>query len=317
MAGHNIARLSSAVNGMNEDAVEQARKEWVRGQDVITEVTGVLDQSGRDIKNAFGGNSDIGTAAQAVLTEVRSHLERRHSRMGEAAEALTEVGAAITRAKSTATTMPDSAPGEAPRMEGGPYVDDAAEIQAMKRFAAKNRAHTQEVNAYNEADERARLRVEDVNDVFQRAGDVFATMWEPDVKPPETGGRDTGTTGGRGPTRGPGINPHETDGSHAGDGDTGGDGGDAGDDNTGGGNNNGGNNGGGDNGGDGGNGGGGNHGGGNGGGNGGGLHTDPDPFGGGLNGHGSDSHGISIDPHSAGWPAAAPPGSSAVPGSAD
>lgn len=214
MAGQNIARLASAVNGMDEGAVEVARGEWRRGEGVLDEVTQVLDQSGRDIKDAFGGKSKIGPAAQAVLDEVRGHLDRRRQRMGEAQTALDEVAAVITRAKNTATTMPDSAPGEAPRMEGGPYVDDAAEIQAMKQFAAKNRAYTQQVNAYNEADERARVRVEDVNDVFQRAGDIFSTMWEPDVKPPETGGDDPGTTGGRGPTRGAGLNPHEVGDTH-------------------------------------------------------------------------------------------------------
>lgn len=294
MAGQNIARLQTSVNGMNEDDVEVARAEWARGQGVLGEVSQALEQSGKDIKNAFGGKSEIGIAAQAVLDEVRGHLDKRSGRMGEAQEALSEVGSAITRAKATATTMPDSAPGDAPRMEGGPYVDDAAEIQAMKQFAAKNRQYTQQVNAYNDADERARVRVEDVNDVFQRAGDIFSTMWEPDVQPPETGGRETGTAGGGRPTRGAGVNPHVIGGSDDG-GTGGGDGGGADGGGNGGGGNGGGGNGGGGNGG-GGNGGGGNGGGGNGGGDNGGGDNGGGWGDGGSHGSGSGSDGISIDP---------------------
>jgi hypothetical protein len=209
MAGHNIARLNQAISGMNPGAVEHAGSGWLKGNNTLDLVVTDLQTTQDNLDGAFAPSSDIRRAAAEVLTTVRKGVEADRDRMSLAHTTLAQVAAAMRSSQTEAKQMPAEAPGNPPKVEGGPFEDEADEIHALKVYASKSQVYTNQVNSYNAADGDAERQVEHLNRVYDHAADVFSGMHD-DTGDGGGTGTGTGTTSTRGST-GPGgttTRPH-------------------------------------------------------------------------------------------------------------
>lgn len=209
-AGQNIARLATSVAGMSPTDVDTSRVAWEGGMTALSAVEYALLVAAPEVLDGFGADSDIGKRAKAVLDAMRTEvIEPRKVDMKRAANALQDVHDEMQRSQKTDRGMPGSAPGPAPTYQGttGETHED---ITALKIYAAQMRNHNNQVNAYGDADEKARQQVEQLNKTYNEAARVMAEIHGEPMHTPGSPGAPSGGGGGTPPTAPPPVAPPPT-----------------------------------------------------------------------------------------------------------
>ena len=202
MAGHYIAKLRQTRAGMDRNQVQRSIDAWDAGASTLATLGTELGSSAKDVGDSFGPDSEVGKQARLVIESVQRGVVTDSGNMHKASGVLANVRDTMHATEQEANTMPAAAPGQPPQMEGGPYTDDADEIHAMKVHAAKVAVYNQQVSAYDDADNRARVQVERTNAEYDRAAAFFYGLSDHSDDTDPTGTSSSGTnagTGGTGP----------------------------------------------------------------------------------------------------------------------
>ena len=202
MAGHYIAKLRQTRAGMDRHQVQRSIDAWDAGASTLATLGTELGSSAKDVGDSFGPDSEVGKQARLVIESVQRGVVTDSGNMHKASGVLGRVRDTMHATEQEADTMPAAAPGGPPQMEGGPYTDDADEIHAMKVHAAKVAVYNQQVSAYNDADDRARVQVEQTDAEYDRAAAFFYGLSDHSDDKDPTGTSSSGTdagTGGSGP----------------------------------------------------------------------------------------------------------------------
>ena len=193
MAGENIRRLYRTAAGMSPTEVSDSAETWRNYAKTLDDVSRTIDRSRKGISAGYGEGTYIATEAIAVLDRLKKVVDERKKQMQMASQEPSTVSDETVRVNGTILGTPTAPPSEAPDpMKYGPT--------RLPDYYRDSRAHDQHVQAYGEADERARKQVEAVNTAHDNAIAVLMEIHgEPDA--PKGDG-----PGGDGPG-GPGSTP--------------------------------------------------------------------------------------------------------------
>ncbi|MFA6574789.1 MAG: hypothetical protein WCS84_05160, partial [Nocardioides sp.] len=128
--GEQVARLRTALSGVELERVRLAATDWHDGAKVLRDVAAALAKCSPDIGEHFGGLT--GAAAQEAFDVVHTRVSDRATQMTTAGGALDDAGDAIYTAQEAAAALEADAP-QAPVKER-PGLDETPQ-QALNREA--------------------------------------------------------------------------------------------------------------------------------------------------------------------------------------
>lgn len=197
MTGQHLRDLANRVTGMSREDVLKSQTSWENNADSLGRIEKVLSDAGKRMKLGFG-DTEIAATAEKTFTAAATKLSHRSVQMENVSRALDDVYTAMGNAELAAQDAPD-APGPPPAFPST-TGDETDEIQALKIHAGRMRSHNTRVGAYGDADEDARIKIENLVERYNGAIEVLSK-----IEDPPTPGPGGGPQGGQPPFGGPDV----------------------------------------------------------------------------------------------------------------
>lgn len=194
--GEQVARLRTALTGVELGHVRLAAADWHDGAKVLRDVAAALAKCSPDIREHFGG--DTGAAAQAAFDRVHARVSERANQMTSAGSALDDAGDAIYTAQDDAAALEAAEPHRPTKEQPG--LDETPE-QALNREARDGQRATDYQVELDKQERRARVIVTTLEaDYDVSTAELKEIHGDPD---PVDDGLGGGSSGGGGTTSGP------------------------------------------------------------------------------------------------------------------
>lgn len=214
MTGEHLRDLVHRSTGIDPDDVDTSQFAWNAAAVSLSRVGARLNKAAPKMLAGFGPDSLIGQEAQGTFVRAAERVLERRQQLKDASDTLIEVATAMADAKAAAADPP-AEPGPAPKMPSG-IGSETDDLTALKVHAGKARLHANAVNAYGDADEDARVKVEALKEKYTAASGVLAKIHgDPYVPPPGSDPQGGGPGGGSGVPAG-GRSPYGGVGRHPG-----------------------------------------------------------------------------------------------------
>lgn len=218
MTGQHIANLRRATSSSASEKLQDSADAWLGDAVILENMAQILSTTAAKVKKGFSdgkqGAAD-GTAetGSAVFLRVSSEVADRGQQMRDASVALRTSGRALKSAELMELPDPPAPLPERPSTYG--TEDDIDAIRAQRSYDATVTRHNADASAFADADEKARVKLQKLDEAYVEASAVLARIHGEPVYPedlppgggPGPGGFPVGPSGG-GPRPPGGIPVH-------------------------------------------------------------------------------------------------------------
>ncbi len=179
--GEQEQRLNRTVAGANVADISTSGFQWREGGNKLERVEKVLLEALEDVRNGFGENSEVSTAAVTAFERVAAKARDRSKQMRDASDALDRANASLSAAVAEQRALAASAPSEPQAPQRTPGVPDSPDtMRAEQRYSRELGSYQ---SAMADRETRAKQRSDEVDATYTESAEVMRRIHgEPDER---------------------------------------------------------------------------------------------------------------------------------------